>query len=450
MNTKIDFVKGDTKKCLAAMVLPMMVAMFLNMAYNLVDSLWIGNLLGETAYAALTNSTPIILILSSIAMGATNGVSILLSQAIGANEKAKTDKLIATSLGVAIVFSLGVTVVLELTLKPILLLLNTPDEVLQMAYQYLSIYVLGYLAVYLYCYFTAVLRSFGNSVFQVIAMLICTLLNAGLDPLFIHFMGFNGAAIATVLSQTLCLLFMLIYLRRKQFFHFRPGLFDGRLIRPFIVKGIPSAFQQSIPAISTSFLTSLVSAYGITAVAAYGITGKLETILFYPAMALNMALTSIVGQCAGGRRYDRAKEYIKTSLVWGVAVLAVFSLLVVCFSDPLSRLFVDSSGAARIVGIYFRIVGIGYILNTVTNCFLGSLNGMGKPTKSMLCMVLYYLVIRMPLAWLLSRSNLEINGIWTAVLVSHIIAAIAAAAVANHELWRQERQEDSKSMCRVN
>ena len=81
MDTKIDFIKGDTKKCLAAMVLPLMVAMFLNMAYNLVDSLWIGNLLGETAYAALTNSTPVILILSSVAMGSTNGVSILLSQA---------------------------------------------------------------------------------------------------------------------------------------------------------------------------------------------------------------------------------------------------------------------------------------------------------------------------------------------------------------------------------
>ena len=183
MNTKIDFINGNTKRCLAAMFLPMMVAMFLNMAYNLVDSLWIGNLLGETAYAALTNSTPIILILNSVAMGATNGVSILLSQAIGANEKEKTEKMIMTSLTVAIIFSFGVTILLEVFLKPILVLLHTTDEIMQSAYQYLAIYVLGYLAVYLYCYFTAVLRSFGNSVFQVIAMLICTLLNAVLDPL---------------------------------------------------------------------------------------------------------------------------------------------------------------------------------------------------------------------------------------------------------------------------
>lgn len=439
MNTKIDFIKGNTKKCLTAMVLPMMLAMFLNMAYNLVDSLWIGNLLGETAYAALTNSTPVILILSSIAMGATNGISILLSQAIGANAKEKADKLIVTSLVVAIVFSLGVTVLLEIILKPILILLNTPQEVMQPAYQYLAIYVLGYLAVYLYCYFTAVLRSFGNSVFQVIAMLICTVLNAGLDPLFIHFMGFNGAAVATVLSQTLCLIFMLIYLHKKQLFHLHLSLFDRRMIPSFFAKGIPSAFQQSIPAISTSFVTSLVSGYGISALAAYGITGKLEIILFYPAMALNMALTSIVGQCAGGRRYDRAKEYIKASLLYGIAGLIILSVLVVCFSNPLSHLFVDSDAAANIVGVYFKIVGIGYVLNTVTNCFLGSLNGLGKPSKSMLCMVLYYMIIRMPLAWILSNCGLGLNGIWTAVLISHIVAAVAAAITANHELFRQEQ-----------
>ena len=77
MNKNIDFVNGNTKKCLLEMTVPMIIAMFLNMAYNLVDSLWIGNLLGEQAYAALTNSTPIILILTSIGMGATNGHSLM-------------------------------------------------------------------------------------------------------------------------------------------------------------------------------------------------------------------------------------------------------------------------------------------------------------------------------------------------------------------------------------
>lgn len=151
-------------------------------------------------------------------MGATNGVSILLSQAIGAKDKRKTESLIATSLIVAIAFSLLITLVLELTLPFILNALNTPTETYDMAYSYLAIYVLGYVAVYLYLYFTAVLRSFGNSMFQAAAMLVSTILNAILDPIFIHFIGFHGAAIATLLSQAVCLIFMVAYLKKKKLF----------------------------------------------------------------------------------------------------------------------------------------------------------------------------------------------------------------------------------------
>ena len=364
-----------------AMALPMIAAMFLNMAYNLVDSLWIGNLLGKTAYAALTNSTPIILILTSVAMGSTNGVSILLSQAIGSKDKRKTESLIATSLIVAIVFSLLVTLILELCLPTILGALNTPAETYDMAYSYLTIYVLGYVAVYLYLYFTAVLRSFGNSMFQAIAMLVSTVLNAILDPIFIHFIGFQGAAIATLLSQIVCLVFMVIYLKKKKLFYLHITWFDKNDVLPLIQKAIPSVIQQSIPAISTTFLTGLVSTYSITAIAAYGITGKLETILFYPAMALNMVLTTIVGQCIGGQRTDRAKDYLKCALKYGCLLLAILSIIIVVFSKQLSGFFVNSSDVADIVGVYFFIVGIGYLLNTITNSFLGVLNGFGKPAK---------------------------------------------------------------------
>ena len=420
MPTKIDFVGGNTKRCLMAMALPMIAAMFLNMMYNLVDSLWIGNLLGETAYAALTNSTPIILILTSVAMGATNGVSILISQAIGAKDKKKTESLIATSFCVAVAFSLLVTILLEASLPAILKALNTPAETYDMAYSYLAIYVLGYLAVYLYLYFTAVLRSFGNSMFQAVAMLVSTILNAILDPIFIH-------AIATLLSQVICLLFMLIYLKKKKLFAFKISAFDRNAVLPLIQKAIPSVIQQSIPAISTTFLTALVSTYSVTAIAAYGVTGKLETILFYPAMALNMVLTTIIGQCVGANRYDRAKDYLKCALGYGCGLLVILSVVVVGFSRQLSGLFVRSEDVAAIVGTYFLIVSIGYILNTVTNCYLGSLNGMGKPSKSMFLMIFYYIVVRMPLAYLLSYLGFGLNGIWVAVLISHVVASAAAS-----------------------
>lgn len=441
MNTKLDFINGNTKKCLLAMTLPMIVAMFLNMAYNLVDSLWIGNLLGETAYAALTNSTPIILLLTSVAMGATNGVSILLSQAIGAKNEQKKRTLISTSFCIAVVFSLLVTLLLELLLPTILKLLNTPMETMSMAKDYLSIYILGYLPVYLYLYFTAVLRSFGNTMFQVIAMLISTILNAILDPIFIQKIGFQGAAIATLLSQSLCLVFMLIYIRKKRIFKFSFVDFDKSTIIPLIKNAIPSVIQQSIPAISTTFLTSLISTYSISAIAAYGITEKLETILFYPAMAFNMVLTSIIGQCIGAKRADRAKDYLKLSLKYGGVVLLILSALVIAFSTQLSNLFVSSNVVAQIVKVYFMIISIGYILNTITNCYLGSLNGMGSPTKSMLLMIFYYLVVRIPLSYAISYAGFGLNGIWVAVLISHVVACITAILTGTYSLKKNIKME---------
>lgn len=441
MNTKLDFINGNTKKCLLAMTLPMIVAMFLNMAYNLVDSLWIGNLLGETAYAALTNSTPIILLLTSVAMGATNGVSILLSQAIGAKNEQKKRTLISTSFCIAVVFSLLVTLLLEFFLPTILKLLNTPMETMGMAKDYLSIYILGYLPVYLYLYFTAVLRSFGNTMFQVIAMLVSTILNAILDPIFIQKIGFQGAAIATLLSQSLCLVFMLIYIRKKRIFKFSFVDFDKSTIIPLIKNAIPSVIQQSIPAISTTFLTSLISTYSISAIAAYGITGKLETILFYPAMAFNMVLTSIIGQCIGAKRVDRAKDYLKLSLKYGDVVLLILSALVIAFSTQLSNLFVSSNVVAQIVKGYFMIISIGYILNTITNCYLGSLNGMGSPTKSMLLMIFYYLVVRIPLSYAISYAGLGLNGIWVAVLISHVVACITAILTGTYSLKKNIKME---------
>ena len=431
MNTKLDFINGNTKECLISMTIPMIVAMFLNMAYNLVDSLWIGNLLGEQAYAALTNSTPIILLLTSIAMGATNGISILLSQAIGAKNDLKKEQIISTSFYVAIIFSIFVTILLEVFLEPILVMLNTPNEIFEMAKNYLSIYILGYVAVYLYLYFTAILRSFGNTMFQAVAMLISTILNAILDPIFIKTIGFHGASIATLSSQIVCLFFMFIYISKKKLFRFSLTNFNKAQIYPIIKNSIPAVIQQSIPAISTTFLTAIVSTYSISAIAGYGVAGKLEMILFYPAMALNMVLTSIVGQCIGGSRFDRANDYLRLALKYGISILAVLSFLIILFSKQLSALFVNSNNVAGIVNSYFMIVSIGYILYTITSCYMGTLNGIGKPIKSMVLMIFYYIVIRIPLSYIFSFLNMGLTGIWTAILISHIIACIATILISN-------------------
>ena len=139
-----------------------------------------------------------------------------LSQAVGAKDTARTEGLIATSFVMTVAFSLLVTAGLELSLPLALRALGTPAQTLRMARDYLAIYALGYLPSTLYLYFAAVLRSFGNSLFQAAAMLTMTVLNAVLDPILIRAVGFHGAAAATLLSQVVSLAAMALYLRRKR------------------------------------------------------------------------------------------------------------------------------------------------------------------------------------------------------------------------------------------
>ena len=179
---------------------------------------------------------------------------------------------------------------------------------------------MGYVAVYLYLYFTAILRSFGNTMFQAVAMLVSTLLNAILDPIFINIIGFHGAAIATLISQIICLAFMCIYIYRKKLFNLSLSDFDTKEIMPFVKMLCRLSFNKVFLLLVQHFLTAIVSTYSISAIAGYGVAGKLEMILFYPAMALNMVLTSIVGQCIGAQRIDRAKNYLKLALKYGIVV----------------------------------------------------------------------------------------------------------------------------------
>lgn len=426
MKNSIDFIGGDTRRSLLRMVGPLLAAMVLTMAYNLVDSLWVGNLMGETGYAALTSSTSVVLILSAIAMGSSNGAAILIAQTAGAKKEA--GGLISVSLALAGAFSVGVTAVLELALRPLLSAMNTPPELFSMAYDYLSVYLLGYAAIFLYMHFTAAFRAFGDPVFQMKGMLLSTVFNAVADPLMIRGFGLRGAAWATVLSEALCLVFAVVYHRKKQLFRLTLRRADAAWVRPLLADAVPSAVQSCIPAVSSAALLLLVTGFGVTVIAAYGAAGQLEILLFYPAMAMNMALTAITGQCSGAGRTDRVRDYLRCALRLGTVFTAVLSAAVILFAGPLSRLFVDSGATAAIVQDFFRVVSVGYVLYMATSCFPGETSGLGHPGRSMALMFVYYIVVRVPLAAALVRTPLALDGVWTAVLISHIAAAALAAA----------------------
>lgn len=221
----IDFLKGNAPENLAALFVPLLIAFFFSMAFDINDSLWIGNLLGEKALAAQTVSMPLILIYNAVCMGITGEIAILLSQAIGTKREGEIDRVIATSFIALLAFSLMVTLFCEAGIDGILTAVNTPVEIFAMAKSFLTIHILSFPFVMLYMYFCAVLRSYGNSSVQLVAIIGCTLLNAGLDPLFIYLMGMSGVALATVISEGVMMALIFAYCKRGKIMRLNLRLF---------------------------------------------------------------------------------------------------------------------------------------------------------------------------------------------------------------------------------
>ncbi|MDD3224648.1 MAG: MATE family efflux transporter [Clostridium sp.] len=422
----INFLEGPVSKNLSALYVPLLFAFFFNMAFDINDSLWIGNLLGQKALAAQTISMPLILLYNSICMGITGGIGILLSQTIGAKQKDKYDKIISTSFTSVLIFSLIISLLCEVGINGILSMVNTPGEIYLTSKSFLCIHILSFPFAMIYMYFSAVLRSNGNSIIQLVAVIGCTILNAILDPILIHFFGMNGVAAATVISESIMMIIVFIYCKKNKIIKINLHIFDFEIFHNIISKSIPSAIQQSLPSVSTTFITSLVATFGIMPIASLGTANKIETLLLYPPMAMNIAITSTVGQCFGAKNTKKSKEYLKSGILLGGTILLILTLIVTLFSKNIAVLFGANKAVSQITENYFTIIAFGYICNMITNSILGFVNGAGKPSSAMFLMIFYYIVVRIPLARVLSFTKLGLNGIWYAILISHLAAAAAS------------------------
>lgn len=437
MKSNIDFGNENTGKALFKMAMPLFLATVLMLAYNLVDSIWVGNLLGENGYAALTTAGSVSLLLYALTNGIGNGTAIVMSRLVGNKNIKRINEMAGTVLLVSVLFSLSVTAILELSLDRILLIFKTPVSIYSDAGIYLAIFLLGYAAIFLYMQLTSIYRSFGDPVFQMKGMLLGTLINLISDPFFIKAFGISGAAAATVLSQVLCLIFAVIYGRKKAYF--TPDLKGCNMenIVFFIKTVIPASMQNCIPAVSSMVMVILVNRYDVTTIAAYGVIKNIENFLFYPAMAMNMAMITITGQLYGAGKVERIRDYMKTALIYGSLTECVLTFLVLCFSGNISMAFVHEREIADIVSHGLLIIGAGYPCYMVTNIFLGNLSGKGKVNLSMILMFFYYIVIRIPLAGIFMNGPLGLDGMWLSFLISHISAVVIACLLNIHEQTEQ-------------
>lgn len=423
MNSKIDFINGDTKRSLLKMFMPLLAAMTLTMIYSMVDSFWVGNILGEHGMSALTAGTAIVLIMNSLSMGMGNGISVMVAKLVGAGEKDRIPGAIATIISVSAVISLLLCIAGEFLVGPTLKLMGTPEEIFKDAAMYLMIYLIGNAALFLYMQFTSIFRAFGDPAFQMKGMFLTAVFNAVADPFFIRISGLAGAAYVTVVSEIICLLYSVFYYKKHKMFTIDFAGVNMGDVRTILELSLPTSIQAIMPAVSSAVMISFISPFGMTAMAGFGVARNLELIMFMPTSGMCMAITAIAGQCLGAARYDRADSYMKTGMIIGGGLIAVLSILVIAFSGQLTGLFGQGSEVASVVGRFFSIISIGYLLYMITSCMQGYITGLGRPGMAMILLILYYIVFRIPTALVL-RSLLGLEGIWYAFLASHVLAMV--------------------------
>lgn len=342
-----DLTVGSPMKLILEFSVPLLFGFLFQQFYNLVDTLIVGRTLGVGALAAVGSTGSINFMIIGFCMGICSGFAIPVAQRFGAKDETGMRKMVANSIWLCIAFAIIMTVVVSYFCMDILRFMNTPEDIIEGAYQYIIIIFIGIPVTYLYNMVSGIIRSLGDSKTPVYFLVLSSVLNIILDFVCIvnlH-MGVAGAAVATVVSQGVsgigCLIYMIIkfpilHLKKEEL------PLDMQCVRILCGMGIPMGLQYSITAIGSVILQIAVNGLGSVAVAAMTAGSKISMFFCCPFDALGATMATYAGQNIGAKKLDRISEgFVKCSML-GI-VYSLFALVFLYFfAGRMTLLFVNA------------------------------------------------------------------------------------------------------------
>ena len=354
MGMQKNMTMGNPFLLLTGFVLPIFVGNLFQQLYLMSDTLIVSRLLGVEALAAVGSVSPFSYMVVGFAQGLTMGFTAILSQRFGAGDNEGMRKVYAMSTLLSVLISFLLSIVFTFLSRPMLKLVNTPDNILDMAVEYISIIYIFLIFQVLYNLYAGVLRSLGDSKSPLVFMIISAITNIILDiiAIAVFHMGVGGAALATVFSQGLSAILSFIYIKKK-FTILTPSKeekkYDRSLSKVLLKVGLPGAFQYSITAISCILVQASLNNFGSDSVAAYSVANKIENMVtqFYPA--LGIGISTFAGQNLGAGKLKRVRKGFRVSVYLNIAY-SIFALII-CqfFASPMSKLFIDSNTSSPVV-----------------------------------------------------------------------------------------------------
>lgn len=420
-----DLTNGKSSRLIFLFAMPMLLGNVFQQLYNVVDSFVVGNYIGEAALAAVGASFPVIYVLIALIVGISMGGTIIISQYFGAKDYVNVKKAVDTLFIFVIIASIIISVAGLILSSTIFRLLKLPEEVLPEATLYLNIYFSGLILMFGYNAVAAVLRGLGDSKTPLYFLIFSTIINLSLDVLFVVVFGWGIASVAaaTVISQGVALIISLIYLKRyNRFFHFNISSMriDMHIFKASMRIGIPSGLQQTFVGLGMLALLRIVNDFGTDALAAYTVAMRIDSFASLPAMTFAAALSTFVGQNIGANKTDRVvKGYFATWVMTSLISVTVM-IIVMLFSEPLMSIFTNKQEVISIGQSYLTIVCSFYILFSTMFVTNGVLRGAGDTLIPMFLTLFSLWLIRIPLAYILSRPDvgIGIEGIWWAIPIA--------------------------------
>lgn len=431
--SKNDFSKGSIPRAIMRMAVPITVAQMVNVAYNLVDRMFIGHLegVGTDALTGLGVCMPIIFIITAFANLCGMGGSPLCSIARGAGDIRRAEKLQANSLTLLLIFGVALTVLLNIFMRPLLFAFGASEDTYIFAADYTRIYICGTLLTMISLGMNPFINSQGFGKMGMLTTVIGAVVNIALDPLFIYVfdLGIKGAAYATVIAQFCSAAWVMLFLGGKRGvlrLHLADMRLEGELVGKILSMGVVGFCMSITNGIVQAVANTQLRAYGGDLyVGVMTVLNSLQQVLFLSVSGVASGASPVMGYNYGAKEYERVKKCIRFVTVLSMCFIAVVTAVILSFPAALIRIFNNDPALVEAAVPAARIFFACYIFMGLQMAGQRTFQSLGRAKKAVFFSLLRKVFIVVPLTVILPSLGLGVMGVFWAELVSNVVGGTA-------------------------
>lgn len=416
-------------KLLISMSLPIMISMLVQALYNIVDSIFVSRI-DENALTAVSLAFPLQSLMIAIGAGMGVGVNALLSRSLGEKEYDRADKTAVNGVFLSVLSYIAFLIIGLFAAVPYYRSQTDDLQIIEYGRQYLTVICCFSGGMYMQFIFERLLQSTGKTFYTMITQGTGAIINIILDPIFIFGylgvprMGVAGAAVATVIGQSIAGIMAMIINEKKntdiklRFKGFRP---NGQIIGQIYIVGIPSIIMQAIGSVMTYGMNKILITFTSTAVAVFGVYFKLQSFIFMPVFGLNNGMVPIIAYNYGAGKRERLIKTLKLSIVYAEGLMVIGFLVFQFFPAPLFALF-DASEIMISIGVpALRIISVSFLFAGFCIICGSMFQALGNGVYSMIVSIARQLLVLLPAAYLLAMAG-NVNYVWWAFPIAEVMS----------------------------